>query len=191
MSKKWFVVLLAVLVLSVLGFAGIAYAQTQPPTPAPCLGDCPNTPEDGSWGMFARPGRGGSGWGNRARAWSGQGGFMHEEMLQAFASSLNMTPEALQARLEAGDSMGTPAQEAGMSSEQFVDLMLQARQSAIQSALADGILSPEQAERMLDRMEQMGSATGDLGKWQLGFGACQAGSRGMGGFGGGMRGYNR
>lgn len=191
MSKKWFVVILVVLVLSALGFAGIAYAQTQPPTPTPCLADCPNTLEDGVWGMYTRPGRGDSHWGNGTRYWSDQGGFLHEEMLQAFGSALNMTKEALQARLDAGDSLDALAQEAGMSSEQFIDLMLQTRQSAIQSALANGILSPEQAEWMLDRMEQLGSAMDNLGEWHFGFGACQTGVRGKGGFGGGMRGYNR
>ncbi len=186
MTKKLIISALIVAVLAALG-VGMVYAQTQnPPTPT-CPGNCPGLSQDGYWQPNGGSGRGGPSWDGSS---TGQG-FMHEYMIDAFAGALNLTPEELEARLEAGDTMGIIAQEVGMSIEQFFNLMLQAREEALQAAVSDGSLTQEQADGMLNHMNQRGFGSRGSGASQFGGGCYGGGGRGMGGFGGGIRGFNR
>lgn len=140
----------------VLGVAGYAFAQTQtPPTP---------------WGPGMKSGRGGGMMGG-----TGQG-VLHDYMLKAWAEAFEMSPEELQARLNQGDTMSTIAQEKGLSQEAFFQMMAGVRTKAIQAAVADGVITQQQAEWMLSHMNRMGSG---------GFGARGGGNRGFGGRGGG------
>jgi hypothetical protein len=135
--------------LAVLGVAGIAYAQSQtPPDPdAPFYGP----------GMMRRNGGFGAGMMGR---W-GDGGFgpMHTGMVEAFAEALGLSPEEIETRLDAGESMYAIAQSQGLSNEEFFSLMVDARTKALEQAVADGVLTQEQADWMLERMNQR-QATG-------------------------------
>jgi hypothetical protein len=138
MNKKLIVTvgLAAVVVLSlVLVSAAFAQGQT-PPTLAPGYGP----------GMMG--GRGGmmGGYGGlRGR----QAGPMHDYMLNAFAEALDISRADLDARLANGETLYQIAAAQGPTQEQFFQLMTEARQKAIEQAVADGQLTQEQVNRML------------------------------------------
>jgi hypothetical protein len=138
--------------------AGLVFAQA--PTP-------PGPDENGpAWGPMGNghQGRYGQGMMNRAYRQGGiQGmhsgqGFMHETMVSAFAEALGLTPEELQTRLSAGDSMWAIAVERGLNQEQILEVMSAARNEALNQAVASGLISQDQADRMLSRMAQRQAA---------------------------------
>jgi len=133
----------------VLGVAGYAFAQTQtPPTP---------------WGPGMMNGRGGM--------MGGAGtGVLHDYMLKAWAEAFDMSVDDLQARLNQGATMGTIAQEKGLSQEAFFQMMAGVRTKAIQQAVADGVISQQQADWMLSRMNHMGRGGFGFGNGKWGFG---------------------
>ena len=159
----------AMVTVLVLGIAGYAFAQTQtPPTPS-------TSQENFNWGMMG--GRFQRGFGMMGR-FSGQGGPdgygpMHEYMVDAFAEALDVSPEALQEKLNAGQTMWQIAEEEGIKTEEFTNLMLEARTKALDQAVADGLITQEQADWMVQRMTQMhangfGSSAGGCGGFRSG-----------------------
>lgn len=163
MKKLTLIVAILVIILATLAVAGIVYAQTETP---------PNPEQPYAGSQFWGPGAGmmGSGRGMMGGRWSttpynqvysGDEGPMHEYMISALAERFNLTPESLEARHEAGETMWDIAQDQGLTEEQFQDAMLQARSEAMNQAVADGVISQEQADWMLSRMNRM---------WQYGFG---------------------
>lgn len=158
---------LIIVAVVVLGAAGLAFAQDgTPPSPgAPA--------ESGAWG-----GRGGRMMQGGGYMWNSGAGFLHDYMFQAMAEIFGLSPEELQARHDAGETMWDLAAEQGIDAQEFYAKMVEARSQAIEQALADGVISQEQADWMLSRMEQMGQY-GD------GYGACQGGAGGMRGGRGG------
>ena len=144
MKKIMIVSALVIVVLAALGFAGYAYAQSQQP------GTYPGG-YGGQGGMMG--GRGGmmGGRGSTGAAY----GPVHEYMVTAIAEALDMTPEALQARLDAGDTCLTVAEEKGLTQDEFYTLMKGARTSALTQAVADGVITQAQADWMIERMGQM------------------------------------
>ena len=176
--KKYLIIgsaiLLALLALIALGVGGLVYAQTQTPpgqpvTPFPGYGP----------GMMGRGGMMGG--------WRGQGyaqgyGPMHPYMLEAFAEALGLAPDAVQARLEAGESMWQIAEAEGIQADALRDFMIGVHTQALEAAVSDGILTQEQANWMSQHMAQMPM----LG-WGAGRGGCP-GFGGAGSRGGGMMG---
>lgn len=147
---KKFLAIFAVVLVAVLalGIVGYAYAQTQTPPEF--------TRPYGQMGPGMMGGRQGGGFGRGMMGGqTGSYGPMHTYMVDAFASALEMTPEELQAELDAGKTMWTVAEEKGYSAEQFTDLMLQARTEALNAMVAAGAITQEQADWMLQRMQQM------------------------------------
>jgi len=132
-----------------------------------------NSDDNGRWDMPmmhpggpGRPGRGGpGGW---MGAQCGEDGencpdreVMHQAMLAAMADQLGMSAEDLQTRLDDGERMRDIAEEQGLEDDAFRDAMQAARVEAIDSLVASGELTEEQAEflkehapmlRMADRM---------------------------------------
>lgn len=132
-----------------LGAAGLAYAQTQTPP----SGDTPY-----GYGMMGGRGfRGGFGGGMMGPG-GGAYGPLHEYMFQAMADAFGLTEDELEARHADGETMWDLAEEQGLTAEEFQAKMTEARSEAIDQALADGVLSEEQAEWMLDHMAQMPGA---------------------------------
>ncbi len=149
--KKFLVIsAVAILAILVLGVSGFAYAQAQTPPP-------PDYPNYGP-GMMGR--WGGRGFGQGMMGGWGQGGYgpMHEYMEDAFAEALNLTHEELEAKLADGETMWSIAQAQGLSDEEIADLMVNARTKALELAVADGVLTKEQADWMTQRMQEMQSA---------------------------------
>lgn len=168
MKKILLAVTTIVLVLASLSLAGYAYAQTQtPPNP-----NAPDVSPSPGWRSFG--GMMGGRW-NRD-AWGSSSsedyGPMHEYMIAALARAFNITPEELEARHDAGETMWEIAVALGLDAEQFRQAMLDARTQALNDAVAAGVITQEQADWMLSRMSQM---------WSRGFGSGADGCPGMGG----------
>jgi hypothetical protein len=178
MIKKILLVLTGfVLAVAVFGVAGFAYAQTQNP---PDLDDiCPFC---GTGDGYSGRGQGGSGM--MAFSTDGEYGLMHETMIAVFAEALGLTPAELESRLDAGETMWQIATDQGLSSEEFTALMLDVRTNALDQAVADSLITQEQADWMLSRWNNMHSGSSGVG---VGTGPCQGGTArgGMGGRGGG------
>lgn len=157
--------LVGVIVLA-LGVAGLAYAQNATP-PAP------TAPGYGGFGpgmMGGRSGFGGMMGGNR----TGTVGPLHEYMIAAFAEALGLTPEELETRHNAGETMWQIAESQGISQEEFGTLWTEARTAALEQAVADGVITQEQADWMIQHMAQRQAAG-----FGPGSGACTgAGPRG-------------
>lgn len=166
---KKILVLGLVLVAATALTVGIAFAQT--PTPQ----------GSGGYGPGMMGGRGGYSMMGFGGPVDGSYGPMHESMVTTFAKAFGLTPEALQARLDAGETMWQVAEAQGYDLETFRSLMLEARAEALQQAVDDGTLTQEQADWMSQRM----SRTGGFGN-----GACDGtGPNGSGMHGSGMRGF--
>jgi hypothetical protein len=110
-------------------------------------------------------------------------GLLHDYMLAGFAAAFDMDVADLQARIDAGETMYDVALGLGYTQESFTELMVTVRSEAINQALADGVITQEQADWMLSRLAQRAEAGFGTGTCT---GDCQMGGRG--GRGGGMGG---
>jgi hypothetical protein len=137
--------------VALVGISSLAFAQTPNPT-------TPQTP----WG----PGKGFGGmhpggmWGQFDE---NQLSPMHDYMQAALAEALGLKIEDLQAAQAEGKTVWQLAEEKGFSVEDFQAVMLEARTSAIQSMVADGLLTQDQADRMLNGMHGMWGQGGSGG----------------------------
>ena len=151
----------AVLALAIvaLGTAGLVYAQTQTPP----------TPTFPGYGPGMMGGRGGMMNGYQ----SGSFGPMHEYMVEAYAEALGITVEDLQERLVGGENMWQIALSLDFSEEEIPGLMIAAHTQALNKAVEAGVLTREQADWMIQRMQQAQEAG-------FGPGACHGGFAGPG-----------
>ena len=122
--------------------------------------------------------------GGRGSMMGGQAGdgLLHDYMLAGFAEAFDMEVADLQARIDAGETMYDVATSLNYTPEQFTELMVSVRTDAINQALADGIITQEQADWMLSRLAQRAEAGFGTGTCT---GDCQVGGR-SGGRSGGM-----
>jgi hypothetical protein len=104
------------------------------------------TPPDPSKGQFG-------GWGSRG--FGGRFGGDRWAMFDAIAGALGLTPEGLFTELHSGKSLADVAEAQGVDTEALQDAMQAARVEAIQQAVEDETLTQEQADRLLDRLENM------------------------------------
>ena len=141
----------------IIGIIGLAAALTV----GVALAQSPTPVEPGTtYGPGMMGGRGGYGMMGQgffqARSADANAGPMHEYMVGAFAEAFGINAEDLNTRLSAGESMWQVAESLGYSTEDFTALKLEARAAALQQAVEAGIITPEQAEWMNQRMSQMG-----------------------------------
>lgn len=186
MSRKFKFGLMGLLIVGALTVVMAGSALAQGPDPL-----------DKPFGSF---GRGGFGWFGGDR-WT---------MFDAVAEALGLTPEGLFAELHAGKSLSEVAEAQGVDTETLSDALLAARVEAIQQAVEDGTLTQEQADRMLERLENMptqeelieakkqaiqqaledGQITQEQADWMLeGLENGYWGGRGFGGHGGKFGGF--
>lgn len=168
-KSKFWIALLGVAILA-LGLVGFASAQTVTPEPPPYPGYGPGM-------MGGRGGPGGIMGGYRAQDGTG---ILHDYMIAAFADALGLTPEELESRLAAGETLWQIALSEGYSAEEFSQLWIDARTSALEEAVADGVITQEQADWMIAHMQARQAAG-----YGPGLGPCGGGR--FGGFRGGMR----
>ena len=87
--------------------------------------------------------------------WNGEEGPMHEAMIDALAESLDLSPEKIESRHDASESLWEIAEAEGLSDEEIRELMFSSHDAALEDAEVDGWLTPEQADWMDKHMNQM------------------------------------
>jgi hypothetical protein len=142
---------LSVITLSIVGYA---FAQVQPPPPSGYQygPDMMNGYGGHDHGMM------GSGYeimGSGMMSWEGEEGLMHESMIDSLAESLALTPQEIEARHDAGESIWEIAEGEGLSDEEIRELMFSSHYAALEDAVLEGLLNQEQAEWMNEHMNQM------------------------------------
>ena len=100
----------------------------------------------GGWGNGYGPGM--MGRGLRAE----RAGFMHEYMIAAFASAVDLTVEELENRLADGETFKEIAIAQGITEAELPDFLTQVRQAALDQAVADEVITQAQADLMLEHM---------------------------------------
>ena len=146
--KYWKMILAAILLVAVVAVAGFSIARAQDDDPPVATEDA--YPFGGGRGRGGHHGdRGGMGMG----AWEGDEDHpLHDSMIAAMADALDLSASELESRLEGGETMADIAAEQGLDQDAFFTLMQDARTAAIEQALADGLITQEQADLMLERM---------------------------------------
>ncbi len=165
--SKWIKVAgLGIIGLAVLGgllFGAVTAANAQTPPPVP-------VPPYGPHGMMG-------GYGVMAQ--------YREQIHAAIAEALGLTVEEFEAAIAAGKKLPQIAAEQGVALEDVWAAMRAAREAAIQQAVADGVITQEQANWMLSRMQQaarnrgggrMGHMSGAFGPCPYGYAIPQTGS---------------
>jgi hypothetical protein len=161
MSKSMKKLGLAVLVAMLAAAVSISFVLADPldPDDAPRDGDgtffgprMGRRPRGGMWGgdFGSMGGREGSG----MREGADGGGWMadyHDEMHAAVAEALELSVEVLDAAMADGQMMWQIAEEQGIDPETIRDAMQAVREDIINQAVADGALTQEQADWMLER----------------------------------------
>ncbi len=139
MKKILWITAIVVLALGVLG-AGVAFAQgSQPPRMA-------DNYDPGTYmGMGGRGMRGGQ----------GGYGFMREYMEQALADALGTTKEQVEDALANGTTMYQFVLNNGVAEADLSAFMDEVHQVALGKAIADGVMTQEQADWMQERMQGM------------------------------------
>lgn len=186
---------IVVLALAVLGVT-LAFAQNPNPTDTPWWNAMRGMMQgngglsgyggmmNGNWeamqqmhdGMSQNGGMG------AVHAWMHQSGGVHERVLATIAEQLGLTSEELVAQLEGGKTLAQVAEENSVSTEQLSATMESGMKDGLAQAVADGILTQEQADLMFQNMDgqyewmitNMGAGmmgTGS-GMWGAGSGGC-------------------
>ncbi len=107
--------------------------------------------------------RAGVGGGYGASAAGDPDGFMHDDMIAAFAEKLGISVDDLNARLAKGETMAQIASSKGLTVDQFRTLMTDARNQAIDQAVKEGTLTQAQADWMKQRGAGMMGGRGMMG----------------------------
>jgi len=177
MSKKRLLLLSGGVLVALLlvGLVGVAVVSAQDPTPEPTapsarLGAGPSE-RLGAGPSGSRAG--GHGRGGLGPGMFGRGGSDRWTMFDTAAEALGLTPEELFAELHSGKSLKEIAEEHGVEMEAVQDALhaaqAEARREAIKQAVEDGKMSQEQADWLLEGLEQGffpgGRGLGFGGRW--------------------------
>lgn len=117
--------------------------------------------------------------GSGIMGWDGEEGPMHQIMIDTLAESLELSPQEIEARHDAGESLWDIAIAEGLSEEEIRELMFSAHDTVLENAISEGWLTQDQADWMDEHMEQM---------WDGDYGHCGGVSENESGVGG--RGLN-
>lgn len=90
--------------------------------------------------------------GNGPMAQNG-GGWMHDYVEQALAAKLGLTEQQVEEQLAAGKPMYQIALDNGITQEALTDFMNEVHKDAFEAAVKDGVVTQEQADFMLQRMQ--------------------------------------
>ena len=82
-------------------------------------------------------------------------GWMHDYVEQAFAAKLGLTEEQVEAQLASGKTMYQIALDNGIKQEDLAAFMNDIHKEAFANAVKDGVITQEQADWMLQRMQTM------------------------------------
>jgi hypothetical protein len=81
-------------------------------------------------------------------------GIMHDYMISAFAKAVGLTVEDVDTRLANGETPKEIAIAQGTAVADLPALWAQVRQAALDQAVADGVITQAQADRMLEHMNE-------------------------------------
>lgn len=151
------IVMVAVVAIAI-GTTSLVSAQS--PTPQTTV------PGTGTGMMNGRGGRG-----MMQSAPASQDGLLHDGMIAAYAEALNISVDDLNTRLANGETMGQIASSAGLTADQFLSLMKDARTQAVDQAVSDGTLTQAQADWM--KLRGAGAGRGGRGSGARGAGLGQ------------------
>lgn len=99
-------------------------------------------------------------------------GILHSYMIAAMAKSLNMNATDFEARVQSGETFYQIALSKGFKAEEIPSLMQSAHTEAINKAVADGVITQEQADWMLQHMGGRGMVGGRGRNGGMGRGPC-------------------
>ena len=138
--KKWLLGAgIAVVAIGLVG-AGAAFAAFRAPDRTTTTAQAGLDPA--LWGgRFQTPWQGG-------RPMFGEPGELPAYMLQAIADGLTLTVDDLESKLESGQTLLEVANEQGVTEDALPALLEEARTKSLQAAVADGVLTQEQADWM-------------------------------------------
>jgi hypothetical protein len=158
--KKILLVVSVLLLAAVIFGAGLAFAQYQTVfaqgTPIPYGPGMMTLAPGASAGVG---GRSGYGW-------------MHDYIEKDLAAKLDLTEEQIEEQFAAGKTMYQIALDAGIAEADIPALLTEVHKTAFDKAVADGVLTQEQADWMLQRMQS---------GWENGTMPCLSGYNGQGG----------
>lgn len=143
----------------------------------------PNGP-NGPYGNGACPMHGGEGGYGPMSAY-------RDQMHTAIAAALGLTLDEYNAKLAEGLTPFEIAEAQGVDAETFQAAWLDAHEAALAQAVADGVMTQEQADWMLAHMQrhlENGFGPGMMGGWGNGSNGPQGNAQGWGGPGRGMMG---
>ncbi len=100
----------------------------------------------------------------------------HDEIHAALADALGMTEADFEAALAQGTTVWQLADQKGVSDETLQQVMLDAREAAITQMAADGVLTQDQADAMLNAVKSRFEANKQFG---FGFGMMQGNGYGQ------------
>lgn len=149
--KKLLVASLVVLVAIGALATGVVFAQGPQPTQT-----------------HTAPGYGGGMMGNRGN------GPMHDYVEQALAQKLGLTEAQIEEQLAAGKTMYQIVEDSGVAAADIPALLQEVHKTAFANAVTAGVLTQEQADAMLERMQN---------RWENGGMPCMNGGQPGQGFG--------
>jgi len=152
MNKRMLGIVIVAVVAVALATTSAVHAQSDnPPTQAP----------GGGYGMGGRGARGGMMGGYQTQTVENP---FHATMIAAIADEIGLSVEEIETRLETGETLSAIALSQGVTVDEFSTIMIEARNLAIDQAVADGTITQEQADWMKTRSSRMfGAGMGSRG----------------------------
>jgi hypothetical protein len=136
-----------VLTILAVGIGAFAFA-----IPASAAQPTPVYPGGGQGGN-GRGGANGSGTGVPVQQNINLEGLLSDYMAEYFADFLGITTTELKAREDAGETLMQIGLSLGFTQEAIFDLMIDARVAALNQAVADGLITQEQADWLISRLD--------------------------------------
>jgi len=90
----------------------------------------------------------------KGEGFKGHGYGIKGRNLDDIANVLGMTTDELNAEIQSGKNIGQIVTECGMTVEEFHEKMLELKKAEISQAVADGKMTQEQADKILQKLEQ-------------------------------------
>jgi hypothetical protein len=151
---------IAVIVVLALAVLGVGFVFAQQPTqilwgsfgPGGMMGN--GNGMMGGAGMMGGYGQdgNGAGWMNGMHQWMTATGGMHTLVWDRLAEALGLTTDELDAELASGKTLAQIAEEQGVSQDELSVTLETAVQAGLEKAVAEGVLTQEQADAMLAHM---------------------------------------
>lgn len=151
MNKKWIVsATVATVVVLALSLTAVGVAAAQTPTPP--------RPFNPGAGGYGRGMMGAGGYGFMAQ--NVNDSVMHDAMFDSLAKALGLSRNDLDARVAKGETPAQIASSKGISAADFTKIWTEARKAGMDAAVAKGLITKEQSEWMLNRMNNRGGGYG-------------------------------